>query len=566
MIPGSKYNLLRQERSRQKTGTYAGVGKVSLGNGKRWTMNQILLLTGIVIVICILSGRLIDKLGVPSLLAFILLGMCFGVDGIFKISFDDYQFSELICSVSLIFIMFYGGFGTNIKEAGPVIHRAVLLSTAGVLFTAGITGLFIHLALKLPLLESFLVASVIGSTDAASVFNILRSKNLNLKENTASLLEMESGSNDPVSYMLTVILTAVLTGQSVNVGSMLVFQILFGIGCGVFFGKVTAFILNKVEFDIAQGKTILVFATAILAYTIPSMIGGNGYLSVYLCGILLGNSYLPHKRDMVLFFDVLTGVAQMMIFFLLGLLVTPSQLPQVIIPSFVIMIFLTLVGRPVSVAALLAGFRASIGQMGLVSWAGLRGVASIVFAIYVVLRQVPLGYNLFNLVFCIVLLSISIQGTLLPWISGKLQMIDENADVRRTFNDYQEEESISFVKFHLFSQHPYVGKCLKEITLPPKLLVVVLIRGKEVLVPNGDTCLQAGDLMIAAAEEFEDRKNMTLREITVDKNHKWKGRSLSRIPMQAGTLIVMIRRGKETVIPTGNTVVYEGDVLVQAKF
>ena len=162
-------------------------------------MNQILLLTGIVIVICILSGRLIDKLGVPSLLAFILLGMCFGVDGIFKISFDDYQFSELICSVSLIFIMFYGGFGTNIKEAGPVIPRAVLLSTAGVLFTAGITGLFIHLALKLPLLESFLVASVIGSTDAASVFNILRSKNLNLKENTASLLEMESGSNDPVS-------------------------------------------------------------------------------------------------------------------------------------------------------------------------------------------------------------------------------------------------------------------------------------------------------------------------------------------------------------------------------
>ena len=392
---------------------------------------------------------------------------------------------------------------------------------------------------------------MIGSTDAASVFNILRSKNLNLKENTASLLEMESGSNDPVSYMLTVILTAVLTGQSVNIGSMLFFQVFFGIGCGVLFGKSTAVVLNQVDFDIAQGKTILVFAAAILAYTVPSM---------------MGNSYLPHKRDMVLFFDVLTGVAQMMIFFLLGLLVTPSELPQVILPSLVIMIFLTFVGRPVSVAALLAGFRSSKGQIGLVSWAGLRGVASIVFAIYVVLRQVHLGYNLFNLVFCIVLLSISIQGTLLPWISAKFQMIDENADVRRTFNDYQEEESISFVKFHLYGQHPYVGKCLKEITLPPKLLVVLLIRGKEVLVPNGDTCLKAGDLMIAAAEEFEDRKNMTLREITVDKNHKWSGKALSRISMQAGTLIVMVRRGKETVIPTGNTVVYEGDVLVQAKF
>ena len=529
-------------------------------------MESILLLCAVVIVICIVASRLSQRLGVPALLLFLALGMLFGSDGLFRIPFDNFEAAERICSVALIFIMFYGGFGTRWEAARPAAARAVVLSTLGVAVTALLTALFCHFALGFSVLESFLTGAVISSTDAASVFSILRSKKLGLRNHTASLLEVESGSNDPASYMLTVILTAVLTGQSVNVGSMLVFQILFGIGCGVFFGKVTAFILNKVEFDIAQGKTILVFATAILAYTIPSMIGGNGYLSVYLCGILLGNSYLPHKRDMVLFFDVLTGVAQMMSFFLLGLLVTPSQLPQVIIPSFVIMIFLTLVGRPVSVAALLAGFRASIGQMGLVSWAGLRGVASIVFAIYVVLRQVPLGYNLFNLVFCIVLLSISIQGTLLPWISGKLQMIDENADVRRTFNDYQEEESISFVKFHLFSQHPYVGKCLKEITLPPKLLVVVLIRGKEVLVPNGDTCLQAGDLMIAAAEEFEDRKNMTLREITVDKNHKWKGRSLSRIPMQAGTLIVMIRRGKETVIPTGNTVVYEGDVLVQAKF
>ena len=529
-------------------------------------MNEFLLLTGTVIIICILTGRFTDKLGVPSLLAFIALGMCFGVDGIFKIPFDDYQTSEIICSTSLIFIMFYGGFGTNIKEARPVIARAVVLSTAGVVLTAAIVGIFVHAVLGLPLLESLLVASVVGSTDAASVFSILRSKNLNLKENTASLLEMESGSNDPISYMLTVILTALLTGASISVPLMLFQQLFFGLLFGVLFGKGAVLALNRSRFDIAQGKTIFVFAVAILAYVVPVLLGGNGYLSVYLRGIILGNSFIHHKREMVLFFDVLTEVAQMMIFFLLGLLVTPSQLGEVLFPSAVIMVFLTIIGRPLAVTALLSGFKASWGQIGTVSWAGLRGVASIVFAIYAVLRQVPMKYNLFNLVFCIVLLSISIQGTLLPWISRRLKMIDEKADVRRTFTDYQEESSISFVKFHLNSGHPFVGKNLKEVILPPQLLVVLIIRGKDLMVPNGDTELESGDLLIAAAEEFEDRRNMTLHEITVDKNYKWRGKHLYEITVPKGTLIVMIRRGAETIIPAGSTAVCEGDVLVLAKF
>lgn len=189
-------------------------------------MNELLLLTGIVIMLCILTDRFTDRLGIPSLLAFIALGMCFGVDGIFKIPFDDYEASEMICSVSLVFIMFYGGFGTNIKEAKPVIARSVVLSTAGVVLTAGLTGLYsfrFRLSAGKPL-----TASVIGSTDAASVFGILRSKNLNLKEHTASLLEMESGSNDPISYMLTVILTGLLTGASIRVPAML-FQQLFSV-------------------------------------------------------------------------------------------------------------------------------------------------------------------------------------------------------------------------------------------------------------------------------------------------------------------------------------------------
>ncbi len=529
-------------------------------------MNQLLLLTGAVLIICILTDRFTDKLGVPSLLAFIVLGMFFGVDGPVGINFNDYQASETICSVSLIFVMFYGGFGTNIREAKPVIPQAVCLSTLGVLLTAGLVGVFVHAVLRLGWLESLLVGSVIGSTDAASVFGILRSKNLNLRDNTASLLEMESGSNDPVSYMLTVILTAMLTGQSVSVPLMLFQQVFFGVIGGFLIGKASVWMLNRADFTISQGKTIFLFAVAVLAYALPACLGGNGYLSVYLCGIFMGNSYIPRKRDMVAFFDVLTGVAQMMIFFLLGLLATPSQLPKVLLPSLLIMMFMTFVGRPLAVTAVLAGFGSSKEQIGLVSWSGLRGVASIVFAIYAVLRQVSLGFNLFNLVFCVVLLSISTQGILLPWMSERLHMIDANADVRRTFTDYQEESSISFIKIHIQTNHPFCGHTLREITLPPELLVTLVLRGRETIVPNGDTRLEPGDLLVAAAQEFEDRENLTLQEVTVDKNYKWKGKALSEVTMPKGTLIVMIQRGLQTIIPSGDTVICQGDVMVLARF
>ena len=529
-------------------------------------MNQILLLVGTVILICILTSRFTERLGVPSLLAFIALGMCFGVDGIFKIPFDDYSVSETICSVSLIFIMFYGGFGTNIKEARPVMPQAILLSTMGVLLTAGLVGGFVFLVLKRPVLESLLIGSVIASTDAASVFGILRSKNLNLKDNPASLLEMESGSNDPISYMLTVILTAMMTGQEISVPVMLFQQVFFGLLWGFLAGKGAVCVLNRIRVTMTQGKTILVISVAILAYAIPSIMGGNGYLSVYLCGIIMGNAYLPDKRDLVRFFDVITGVAQMMIFFLLGLLVTPSELPEVFIPSLLIMLFMTIAGRPAAVAALLSFFKASPGQIGVVSWAGLRGVASIVFSIYAVLNQVSMEYNLFNLVFCIVLLSISTQGALLPRISETFHMIDAHADVWKTFNDYQEESSISFIKISVSASHPYADHTFKEIVLPPELLVVLILRGKETIVPNGDTKILPGDLLVAAGKEFEDRKNLTLREITVGKNYKWKGKCLTEIPVPKGTLLVMIERGDTTIIPSGDTVIQEGDVLVEAQF
>lgn len=531
-------------------------------------MNGYLILIGTVIAICVLLNRFAQRLPIPSLLIFIALGMCFGVNGIVGIPFDDYQISEQICSVCLLFVMFYGGFGTNLKAARPAAAKAVVLSTVGVVATAGLVGVFVHFALKLEWLESFLIGSVIASTDAASVFSVLKTQKLDLKDHTASLLEIESGSNDPFSYMLTVLFVSLLQGESISVPALLANQILVGAAAGLLIGYAAVFFLKKCDFYMEQGKTIFVFAAAVLAYALPSVFGGNGYLSVYLCGIYMGNASLSDKRDLVHFFDAVTGIAQMMIFFLLGLLVTPSELPETFLPALLIMLFLTFIARPLAAGILLAPMGSGLRQIGVVSWAGFRGVASIVFAIYAVLGEIELHYNLFNLVFCIVILSLGIQGTLLPRVSSVLDMIDRNQDVRRTFNDYQEDNDVSFVKLHVSAGHRMAGKALKELPLAPDFLAALLLRGKETLVPNGETVVEEGDLLILAAEQFEDRENLSMSEICLDKNSKWAGKSLSEIRLPKGSLIVLIvliqREGK-TLIPGGSTVLQAGDCLAVAR-
>lgn len=525
-------------------------------------MNQLLLLAGVVIVACILMNRIAAKLPLPSLLLFIGLGMCFGVDGFFKIPFDDYELSEVICSVSLLFVMFYGGFGTNLKTAKPVMGKAFLLSTAGVVMTAALVGAAAHVLLGVGWMEGILIGSVIASTDAASVFNVLRFKQLSLKYNTDSLLELESGSNDPISYMMTILMISLVSGEQISVAGLLLKQILIGAACGFLIGKASVFILNQIDFGMKQGRTIFLFAAVIVGYALPSVAGGNGYLSVYLCGILIGNRFIPDKKEMVHFFDILTETAQMVIFFLLGLLVTPSQLPEVFVPALLLCLFMLFIGRPVSVLTILKPFGASWQQIGVVSWGGLRGVASIVFSIYVVLSGIPMTYNLFNMVFVIVLLSLAVQGTLLPAVSRKLEMIDKNANVMRTFNDYQDENDISFVKIKITDNHPFAGKTLKEIEMPPGVLVVLLFRGQETMMPNGDTSLEGGDLLICAAPAFEDRENLTLYEVEIDKNHKWRDKPVNELDQKAGVLIVMVKREGSTLIPNGNTIIRQDDLLV----
>lgn len=497
------------------------------------------------------------------LLAFILLGMFFGSDGIVKIPFENYEFAEQICSVALIFIMFYGGFGTNWKAARPVAVKAGLLSTIGVVLTAGLTGLFCRYALQIGWMESMLLGSVIGSTDAASVFSILRAKRLNLKYNTASLLEVESGSNDPCAYMLTMIVISAMQGTASGAGlaGMLFAQILFGAGFGVLIAIMSVWIMKRITVVAAGFDTILVVAIAILSYALPAVLGGNGYLSAYIVGIVLGNAKLKNKQPLVHFFDGLTGLMQMLLFFLLGLLSFPSRLPQIILPALAVAVFLTFAARPLAVFAILSPFKSSPAQQLVVSWAGLRGAASIVFAITAQMA-IKTENDIFHIVFMIVLFSILLQGSLLPFISKKLHMLDNASDVMKTFTDYSEEVPVQFIQSTILKDHPWCGKKLKNVLTPPDTIVALLQRGRRQIVPNGNTILEAGDKLILCAESPAGVEGVCLSEKQLEKEDEWIGKALAEIQDPDEQLIIMIQRAGRIVIPSGGTVLRENDILV----
>lgn len=527
-------------------------------------MTSYILLVAAVILLCLSLNKMSNKLGIPMLLAYILLGMMFGTDGILKIPFDNFTIAEQICTVSLIFIMFYGGFGTNWKQAKPVAGKAVLLSTVGVILTAVTTGAFCHFILKMAFWESMLIGSVISSTDAASVFSILRSRRLNLKNNTASMLEVESGSNDPCSYMLTVIILTIMSGElsGSSLVVMIFSQITFGILVGVVVALAAAFILKKVNFATDGFDTIFVFSMALVSYAGASMINGNGYLAAYIAGIILGNTPLHHKKSLVHFFDGITGLMQMLIFFLLGLLAYPSQLPKILPIALAIAVFLTFVARPVSVFAILMPFRCPVKQQLLVSWAGLRGAASIVFAIMATVSPAYTKNDLFHIVIFIVLFSISIQGTLLGLVAKKLDMIDENGNVMKTFSDYSDEMPVEFVKISIKAGHPWENRKIKDLTSLPDLLLVLILRGEERIIPNGNTVVLAGDKIVLSALSPEENLGICLTEIPIEKDSKWIGKPLSRIKLGEEKLVLVLKRNEKVVIPNGNTVIRENDVLV----
>lgn len=523
-----------------------------------------LLISSIVIIICVLFNRVSNKIGIPVLIAFIGLGMLFGSDGILKIQFENYGFAEKICSVALIFIMFYGGFGTNWKEARPVAAKSIFLSTLGVAATAGLTGIFCYYILHFPFLESMLVGSVISSTDAASVFSILRSKKLGLKENTASLLEIESGSNDPCSYMLTAIMLSLIQGKAsgIQTAYLIFAQFAYGLALGFAIAFAAKFFLRKFCFTTEGFDAAFVLAIAVLAYALPSLIDGNGYLSTYIVGIILGNSDIKNKKSMVHFFDGVTGLMQMLIFFLLGLLSSPSALPSVFTQALAISLFMIIIARPLVIFGILSPMKCSIRQQLLVSWSGLRGAASIVFAIMAVVSVNTLKNDIFHIVFCIVLISITVQGSLIPFMAKVFGMTDDNSDVLKTFNDYVEELDVQFIKLTVQGDHPWKNKKIRELSIPWDLLFVLIIRGDKSIIPNGKTTIKDGDIVVVSAPEYRGTGDIQFMEYRINHSSGWIGKNISDFAAVSKNLVILIKRGQDVVIPRGPTAIMEDDVLV----
>ena len=526
-------------------------------------MGVSILCVAVVILLCVLAEKFSDRFGMPALILFLFIGMLFGSDGIFKIPFDNFELAENICSIAFVFIMFYGGFNTKWSMAKPIAGKAVCLSTIGVVLTAGITALLCRLLLGLTMQESILIGAVLSSTDAASVFAILRKKKLNLKDATASLLEVESGSNDPAAYLLTVIAVSLfLPQQSQSLPLLILLQLAGGILVGIVFAKLAILVMRKTNLISDGLDTIFLIAMVLACYGVSVSLKGNGYLAVYLFGILVGNSRIRNKQTMIPFFDGVTSLAQILIFFLIGLLSFPHEMPARIPQSLVIVLILTLIARPVTVFALLLPLRCSVRQCLLVSWAGLRGASSSVFAIMAVAAGVPMKQDLFHIVFLVSLFSVAIQGTFLPFAAKKLHMVDDSADVRKTFNDYREETMLQLMTMYIPKGHNWAGHLVKEVSMPTGSLAIMIKREDETIITRGDTKILPGDRVVLSVPPYEPSENEQLEEYYIDGKHEWCGKTIEELQIPKDVLIAMLIRGDETIIPDGKTQIREKDTVV----
>ena len=473
------------------------------------------LIASLLLLLSIFLSKVLYRFGVPSLIIFMAIGMLMGSDGIGGIYFNNFVLAEYISTIAIVLIIFYGGFGTKWDTARPTIVKAGLMSTLGTVVTAVIIGLFCMYVLRVPFLYGLLFGSVVGSTDAASVFSILRSRNLNLKNNLAPLLEIESGSNDPIAYMMTIVtIAAIEAGDTGSLFADVVTSFTMQLGIAIIVGGIASYLtvklLKGLQLQVEGLMPILLLGIVMSSYSICVLLGGNGLLCVYVLGIVVGNNKILHKVSLVHFFDGLSWVMQITLFFVLGLLSFPSQLPNVIIPGILLSVLLIFVARPISTFGILSWFKIPAKQQAFVAWVGLRGSAAIVFAIVAVkVLGDTLPYDLFHLVFFVALFSILIQGSLTPIMANKLDVVDDSEEnsVMKTFTDYSEEIFAQLLEFRITANDSLVGKRIVNTDIPANLLIIMIKRGGEVIVPNGSTRLKEDDILVASGGDFSFFEN-----------------------------------------------------------
>ncbi|NCC99520.1 MAG: potassium/proton antiporter [Bacteroidia bacterium] len=490
----------------------------------------ILLTISTLFFVSILADKAGYRFGVPTLLLFLVVGMVFGSDGL-GITFDDIDAAQTIGTVALCVILFSGGMDTKISEIKPIAIQGIVLATAGVLLTASITGFAIFWVLgktyasaSISMLTAMLMAATMSSTDSASVFSILRSKGLHLKNNLRPMLELESGSNDPMAYVLTITLISIINAGTapsiwIVIGTIIM-QLLIGATMGYILGKVLLWLINKIDINNDSLYPIFVLTSCVFIFSSTYFLQGNSYLAVYIGGLVIGNSKFIHKRTTMRFFNGLSWLSQLIMFLTLGLLVNPHELIPIIIPGCIISLLMVFVTRPISVFACLLPFRkTSLKDKTFVSWVGLRGAVPIIFAILTLAADVPNARLIFNIVFFCTLMSLILQGTSLPLMAKLLGV----AEVPKSLNspkhfdiDLPEEIKSVATEMAITESMLTKGNKLMNFELPDNTLVIMVKRYNGFFVPTGKSIIKAGDRLLLITDHNQELAESQLNQINTD--------------------------------------------------
>lgn len=473
------------------------------------TIENILLVGSLLLFVSVIVGKTSYKFGVPTLLLFLAIGMLAGSDGIGGIGFDNPQIAQFIGIVSLNFILFSGGLDTNWTSVKPILKEGLVLSTLGVLLTALSLGTFVWYVTDFTIYESMLLGSIVSSTDVAAVFSILRSKNLALKDNLRPTLELESGSNDPMAYVLTIAFLTLVINQDQNLASIIPLffqQMILGGIAGFGFGKLSKFIINKIKLDFEGLYPVLVIALMFITFSATDFVGGNGFLAIYICAVYLGNQDLIHKKTILKMYDGLAWLMQIILFLTLGLLVFPSQVLPYMGVGLLISLFLIIVARPVSVFLSLMFFKMNLRRRFYISWVGLRGAVPIVFATYPLLAGIDKANMIFNIVFFISVTSVLIQGTTLSivakWLNVALpEQAKKITELDQLVLDLPKSSS---QEFEILPNFYAIGKRIVDLNFPKSAFIIMIKRNGEFIRPGGSTILEVKDILVVLADNQED--------------------------------------------------------------